>query len=1685
MSEYYGPIGRRPTPADTICFEAYYPHMFSSLPTPRLSTYNVRSYSALAAGNKLRKKRRHIARNLADVMRYSDVVVVQETRHQAPSFYAKFALEWYVFHNPHSTCASTGFDTPEECGLEKISDYEIDTSTEEDSESDSDDDFFDEGVSKSGLGPSMLSQVRPRAGTDIFVRKSFARNFNLSHAVLREGYVHSVTFEPLPHISTEHPYWLEPFTIVNAYISNRSDAETRDCLNCIRSGVFSGKVFAGGDWNIVTRQYETTGNPSAPGLIKLLDETMSSLSLHEVHHPSMTRLQNGSPPQLSRLDKWFTSLTEAEAKLVSPTIWLPPHRYEPGVRKHSPSDHFPVHLSFSSGDKRCGFRIPRWLAASPRLAELVAEKWDTSRVYKTPCDELEALNGLIVDSARCLLKSQKLSTTTWLDAVAMAISVVRKLKLGTISLARARVECLRNQHLVKVAGTLEGDDLLENLEDFIASGQWKEDTLASTYDKKRSVFSDAVASYAPTPSTREGAHMRVRKAVGRSKSGLSFLVSDTGDRITDSEEMAYMLKRSWEPIWDTKPADEEAIRGYLSSYPKRVTLPIDKEISLQDVVAVVSRPRSSCPGPDGIPFVAYSTMCDIAAPILHRVIRHLMAGGPPKSDFNVCSMFFLPKDGTFLPDHMRPIAASNAANRIVAMVVRKKIEPAIHDILERSQAGYVPFNSIEDNIRYFNEEFYSALYTRYSPGYPGPGLEYKYKKGKRTAYWTAADDGSPPPEIGRRDFHSLFLDFRKAFDSVSRAYLIALLRHIGIPECYVNITWALFFHCTAIPALGSGHSVWLDMLDGLKQGCPLAPLFFILAVDPLLYHLSKVPNTTSKCFADDLAIGFRRWRDVLPVFPLIDAWSEVVGLQVNHKKTKFLTTAPEGERPDLSQLLPVHWQAVTFAPSYVYLGVLFGASVDKIMVFAPALAKFQARVASFMHVKDAFSLPERVRIANTYFVPVFSYLHRFFIAPKYVRDQTVSTLRRWLIKGTETTVERLYAPTHAAGLHVPLRDPHLVNIASVLRRQPAEGVYPLPEIGSYSLLMSDQVTLAAAAYGKIVGAVFGSDSEQSALYGALSHCSQVPMLRLANTLSTRVTRHGSGDPPGSTLARIVNNTMLLPVSLNESLRNHAFNIVHSLLYVGHRLGEDHVSSGEGDCVFCGTPDETMAHIFCHCVVVRGAMRRLLGATSGPQRSLVARISSATADQFLLRARVPDSKLLVGLLVFSRAVWKVRWDCAAGDGPDSRVQSAIVDTFLSYYHHRFSWVVRDRDLERRCFEALLRSLPSDSTNIYTDGSSFGNPGPAGSGVFITDPEGAETTCSYYLGIATNAYAEVHAILMATRVLLSAVDDRPVHIFVDNRQAINVATGRNSGWWCSDVASEIKFNLGIITATRSVYLFWVPGHAKIPGNERADDLARAGARQEERKAPLVGSARYARSICDWGYDGYTEAEGETSASEVDGSCSPLFSTSQALSPSLLSRPVGGSSLSQAARSGLSLGPASPEVATRRSFSPDPGSELISPVSPPALLLDAPSPASHGEEAAAAALSPAGSLSSGTGWVATVPPRPLLSSACSRLAGAHFSVLRFSPPDGGSPAPGSAPEAGGPLLSSDSAPAWASPSHSASAVSVSAGLPLAGPLSFGSGSSGRVETESPRPFSSEAGSRLADARYSVLRLPPPHRE
>lgn len=73
-------------------------------------------------------------------------------------------------------------------------------------------------------------------------------------------------------------------------------------------------------------------------------------------------------------------------------------------------------------------------------------------------------------------------------------------------------------------------------------------------------------------------------------------------------------------------------------------------------------------------------------------------------------------------------------------------------------------------------------------------------------------------------------------------------------------------------------------------------------------------------------------------------------------------------------------------------------------------------------------------------------------------------------------------------------------------------------------------------------------------------------------------------------------------------------------------------------------------------------------------------------------------------------------------------------------------------------------------IHTDGGSRGNPGPAGLGVFITDPQGnVVMEHSRYLGEMTNNQAEYHAIIDALEHAKQLEADE-VDMYMDSELAV---------------------------------------------------------------------------------------------------------------------------------------------------------------------------------------------------------------------------------------------------------------------------------------------------------------------------
>lgn len=166
--------------------------------------------------------------------------------------------------------------------------------------------------------------------------------------------------------------------------------------------------------------------------------------------------------------------------------------------------------------------------------------------------------------------------------------------------------------------------------------------------------------------------------------------------------------------------------------------------------------------------------------------------------------------------------------------------------------------------------------------------------------------------------------------------------------------------------------------------------------------------------------------------------------------------------------------------------------------------------------------------------------------------------------------------------------------------------------------------------------------------------------------------------------------------------------------------------------------------------------------------------------------------------------------------------------------------RKSSKSRQDFLRRVSLLPQHALHVYTDGSSFGNPGDSGAGVFITSPTQLASFLSFSLGRSTNNAAELEGILKALLHLYPCLANqrRPprVYIFVDNQYAINVSTQQWTSRSNRPLVAQIHKALSRLRTLTEVFIMWVPGHAHVYGNEVADTLAKRGARGVSSSAPL---------------------------------------------------------------------------------------------------------------------------------------------------------------------------------------------------------------------------------------------------------
>ena len=238
----------------------------------------------------------------------------------------------------------------------------------------------------------------------------------------------------------------------------------------------------------------------------------------------------------------------------------------------------------------------------------------------------------------------------------------------------------------------------------------------------------------------------------------------------------------------------------------------------------------------------------------------------------------------------------------------------------------------------------------------------------------------------------------------------------------------------------------------------------------------------------------------------------------------------------------------------------------------------------------------------------------------------------------------------------------------------------------------------------------------------------------------------------------------------------------------------------------------------------------------------------------------------------------------------------------------------------------------------DGSSLGNPGPAGWAWYVDE----DTWDAGGWPQGTNNIGELTAILRLLEATAETGDE--LHILADSQYAINVVSKWRLGWkkrgWTKADKKPIK-NLELIQEIdramegRRVTFEWVKGHAGHRMNERADDLARACAeayqagRTPEPGPGFGGGASRGTASADQASGGtaapaHIEPHNEASISDASIDASRDAATDEATTstfrshPSVFSTPAEANESAQAApASSVSTATTEDAIARERKF------------------------------------------------------------------------------------------------------------------------------------------------------------------------
>lgn len=385
--------------------------------------------------------------------------------------------------------------------------------------------------------------------------------------------------------------------------------------------------------------------------------------------------------------------------------------------------------------------------------------------------------------------------------------------------------------------------------------------------------------------------------------------------------------------------------------------------------------NNKTPGSDGLSVEFYKFFWPNIKHIVCNSFNYAFEHGALSIEQKRGILNIIPKKGKDLRylKNWRPISLLNTDYKILTKLLAQRLQSVIPTIVSSNQTGYIKNRYAGENIRTITDIIsYTSLHN--------------------------------VPAI------LLQLDFEKAFDSVSWNFLHYILKKYNFGPTFRKWIEIIYNQPEFCVTNNGYHSQFITMERGIRQGCPISSLLFVLVVEIMAVNIRNdktitgvmVEGTELKIsqLADDTTLFIKDVESVRNLLAFLDKFSKVSGLKLNQSKTEAIWLGKN--RNSNNKPLGLNWNNDFFKCLGIWCHTNLQLMIEK--NYNERLEKLKTILNIWKQRK--LSLKGKITVLWSIALPQMLYVCSMLYTPKWVIDQTDKIMFEFLWSGKKPHVKK-------------------------------------------------------------------------------------------------------------------------------------------------------------------------------------------------------------------------------------------------------------------------------------------------------------------------------------------------------------------------------------------------------------------------------------------------------------------------------------------------------------------------------------------------------------------------------------------------------------------------------------------------------------------------------------------------------